>query len=78
MTEDDDLRYLFAQAFTTGMPSDECPTPEILLDAFHQVLPDPQRLLVIDHLAACAVCAEGWRLAKLTAAPPRSRRSGEP
>ncbi|MCA9489692.1 MAG: hypothetical protein KC621_07200 [Myxococcales bacterium] len=73
MSEDDDLRYLFAQAFTTGLPSDECPTPEILLDAYHHVLPEPQRLLVIDHLAACAVCAEAWRLARQTTRGSRSQ-----
>lgn len=66
MNEDDELRYLFARAFETATPSDECPAPEDLLDALQGSVPEEERLAVVDHLAVCAVCAEAWRLAKLT------------
>jgi hypothetical protein len=65
MTEDDELRYLFARAFEGATPTDECPPPEDLLDALQGRSPEPRRLEVIDHLAVCAVCADAWRLAKL-------------
>jgi hypothetical protein len=74
MNQDDELRYLFARAFEGGVPSDECPSPDALLDAFHQVLPEPARLAVVDHLATCAVCAEAWRLARNTPSPAPPRR----
>lgn len=74
MESDDELRYLFARAFERGVPSDECPSPEVLLDAFHHALPDELRLAVVDHLATCAVCAEAWRLARNTPAPAGPRR----
>jgi hypothetical protein len=74
MNDDDRLRAMFAKAFETAIPTDDCPTPEALLDAFHrQVGPDAANDIV-DHVAICPVCAEAWRLAKQTPAPAPSRR----
>jgi hypothetical protein len=65
MDEDEDdepLRFLFASAFQHGGAADGCPEPEALVDALDQRTPADERALVIDHLAACPVCAEAWRL----------------
>lgn len=62
MDDDDQLRFLFASAFAHGGPADDCPPPEALLDTLEcRLLPDA-RAHVVDHLAACPVCAEAWRL----------------
>lgn len=70
---DDHLRLLFASAFANGRPADDCPSPEALLDALQQRDTPEERAARIDHLAACPVCAEAWRLASLSAG-----RSGDP
>ena len=64
MDDDDRLRLLFAMTFEEGLPTDECPGPERLLDAFLRLLPVEERAAIIDHVAGCAVCAEAWRLAR--------------
>lgn len=71
---DADLRSLFAAAFVTGQPTDACPEPEVLFDAFHKLLPPEQTLGVIDHVATCPVCADAWRLASRTDVPSPERR----
>lgn len=63
------LRSLFAGAFQGGVPTDACPSPERLFDAFHGVCSHEERLEVLDHLAGCAVCADAWRLASRTRPP---------
>ncbi|MEZ4239628.1 MAG: sigma-70 family RNA polymerase sigma factor [Myxococcota bacterium] len=70
--EDDRLRLLFASAFGRGRPADDCPAPDVLLDAVHAVDPPEARAAVIDHLAVCAVCAEAWRLATLRRDDPQA------
>ncbi len=73
MDEDDRLRFLFAQAFETSVPTDDCPSAEELLDAYPRQL-DPERAAaVLDHIAVCAVCAEAWRIARQTPAPSDRR-----
>ena len=60
---DDQLRFLFASAFVTSSPTDECPEPEDL----HAVAigePSPDRDAIVDHVATCPVCGEAWRLAR--------------
>lgn len=71
---DDDLRSLFAAAFLRGQPTDACPEPEVLFDAFHKLLPVEEVLAVVDHVAVCPVCADAWRLASRTDVPGPVRR----
>ena len=66
---DDSLRFLFAKAFENSLPTDDCPAPEVLFDAYTGVLPAGEREAVVDHLAVCPVCAEAWRLARQTPQP---------
>jgi hypothetical protein len=73
MDEDDRLRFLFAKAFETSVPTDDCPSPEVLLDAYHRQLPAEQAADVLDHISTCALCAEAWRIARQTP-PPMGRR----
>lgn len=73
MDADDRLRVLFAKAFETALPTEDCPSPEVLLDAYHRELPPDEAATVLDHLATCPVCAEAWRLAKQTPAPAGRR-----
>lgn len=62
MDDDDRLRFLFASAFEHGGPADDCPPAEALLDALEFRLDADARTAVVDHLGACPVCAEAWRL----------------
>lgn len=62
MDPDDRLRYLFASAFSEGLPSDDCPTPDRLYDAWSRTAPPEERVTIVEHLASCPVCAEAWRL----------------
>ncbi|MCB9674783.1 MAG: hypothetical protein H6737_06675 [Alphaproteobacteria bacterium] len=71
---DADLRALFAGAFQSASPTDECPPPEQLFDAFHRVSPLDEIERILDHIAVCAVCADAWRLASRTG-PPAPERS---
>ncbi len=59
----DRLRFLFAKALESGIPTDRCPEPEVLLDAFEGTLKLEDFNDVLDHIAGCAVCGEAWRLA---------------
>ena len=68
-TQNFDLKFLFASAFTSAVPSDSCPAAERLLDAASGDTTPTQRKDVVDHLAACPVCAELWRLATLAVTP---------
>lgn len=74
MDEDDRLRFLFAKAFETAVPGDDCPSPEVLLDAYHRMLPQGEMDAVVDHIAVCPVCAEAWRIARQTPPPSPGRR----
>jgi len=74
MDEDDRLRFLFAKAFETGVPTDDCPTAERLLEAYHRQLDQDEMNEVVDHIAICPVCAEAWRLARQTPPPSPARR----
>jgi anti-sigma factor RsiW len=68
MTKDDDqdlasLRRAFA---THSHPLPEpapCPAPEKIWDAVHGKLPADEVREIVSHTAACAACAEDWRLA---------------
>lgn len=71
---DSDLRTLFAAAFVTGTPGDDCPDAERLFDAFHKLLPVEETLEIVDHVAGCPVCADAWRLASRTDVPGPERR----
>lgn len=64
MDDDDRLRLAFARAFEAGLPTDDCPSPDVLLDAATGGSSAEARAAVIDHLAICPVCAEAWRIAR--------------
>ena len=55
-------RAAFAASDAAPDPA-SCPTPETLWSAVRGELPAPQMEAVVDHVAACASCAEDWRLA---------------
>ncbi|MEQ1569399.1 MAG: hypothetical protein ABMA64_27425 [Myxococcota bacterium] len=70
LDDDDALRFLFASAFEHGGALDDCPAPEVLLDTLERRLAPERRAAVVDHLAACPVCAETWRLLVLEREAP--------
>jgi hypothetical protein len=55
-------RAAFAEPDAAPDPA-SCPTPETLWSAVRGELPAQQMGEVLDHVAACAACAEDWRLA---------------
>lgn len=61
-TQDDPLRFAFAKAFEDARPGEDCPGADQLWGALHGVSSVPERLLIVDHLSLCPVCAEAWRL----------------
>ncbi|MCB9669285.1 MAG: hypothetical protein H6736_01415 [Alphaproteobacteria bacterium] len=73
MDDDDELRAAFRGAFGAGLPTDACPPPEQIFEAYHRLLPREEVDAVIDHIASCPVCADAWRLAGRTAPPAPER-----
>lgn len=67
--KDDRLRYLFARAFEDALPTDACPSPEVVFDAATGALGREERVAVLDHTATCPVCADAWRIATLGRSP---------
>lgn len=61
---DDVLRFVFAKAFEGAVPRDDCPDSSELYEAIHGTLDPERRLLLIDHISMCPVCAEAWRVAR--------------
>ena len=59
----DELRRVFSESSAHARPTEACPEPERLWAACHGELPATETRDVVDHTAACAVCAEAWRLA---------------
>jgi hypothetical protein len=55
-------RAAFAEPDAAPDPA-SCPTPETLWSAVRGELPAEPMREVVDHVAACAACAEDWRLA---------------
>ena len=55
-------RAAFAETDAAPDPA-SCPTPETIWSAVRGELPPEQMREVVDHVAACAACAEDWRLA---------------
>lgn len=55
-------RAAFAASDAAPDPA-SCPTPETLWSAVRGELPAERMREVVDHVAACAACAEDWRLA---------------
>ncbi|HEY4597695.1 MAG TPA: hypothetical protein VIJ02_14950 [Thermoanaerobaculia bacterium] len=55
-------RAAFAEPDPASDPA-SCPTPETLWSAVRGELPAQRMGEVLDHVAACAACAEDWRLA---------------
>jgi hypothetical protein len=55
-------RAAFAESGPAPDPA-SCPTPETLWSAVRGELPPEPMGEVLDHVAACAACAEDWRLA---------------
>lgn len=73
MSEDDDLRAAFRGAFQGSLPTDTCPSPERLFDAYYRVLPFEEIESILDHIAVCPVCADAWRLCSRTSPPAPER-----
>ena len=66
MTQDDQqlARWRAAFAAADDAPAPEsCPSPETIWSAVRSELPPQQLRETLDHVAACAACAEDWRLA---------------
>jgi len=61
--EVDDLRIAFAGALNGDHEIVGCPPAEDVWDALHGGLAPRRRREVVDHTAACPLCAEAWRLA---------------
>jgi hypothetical protein len=66
MSQDDQqlarLRAAFAVASDAPHP-ESCPAPEAIWSAVRGELPPGELRQVLEHTAACAACAEDWRLA---------------
>lgn len=62
-----DLRLAFAWALLDGVPTDRCPAAEQIWDAVRAPTVEPA---LVDHISACPVCAEAWRLAVLRREQP--------
>jgi predicted TIM-barrel fold metal-dependent hydrolase len=73
MNDDDDLRQAFRGAFQRALPTDACPSPEKLYEAYHRLLPFEETEAVLDHIAECPMCADAWRLAGRTDVPAPER-----
>ena len=56
------LRAAFWSLSTEARPSDVCPEPGALWDGLRGELPPNELRTVVDHTAACAACAEAWRI----------------
>ncbi len=77
MSDNDDIDALRgAFASREGQPGPDCPTPEQLFDAASGAAPAPERLRVVDHLTACASCAQDWQLAVAMAAGEDAQEHG--
>lgn len=71
----DIMREGFASLAATARPLDDCPQPERLWAAARGEAPPGETRDLIDHTAACPVCAEAWRLAvRLEDAAPTAAR----
>lgn len=62
LDDDDTLRFWFASALAGAGAAEGCPAPERLVDAADGRLAPDDAAVVVDHVGACPVCAEGWRL----------------
>jgi hypothetical protein len=56
------LRAAFAASADAPDP-ESCPAPEVIWAAVRGELPPSELRQVLEHIAACAACAEDWRLA---------------
>lgn len=70
-TDDSDrLKALFAAPLPDGSETPDCPPPDRLWQARAGILPAAARRDIVDHLSACAACAEAWRVAGDLGAEP--------
>ena len=67
----DALRRAFADC-PADQGSPEHPAPELLWDAATGALEPDEVGPIIDHVSACGVCAEAWRLARAMEAPAQA------
>jgi hypothetical protein len=59
------LRNAFASGSQETPAPAVCPAPEKVWDAVHGKLPADEVREIVQHTAACAACAEDWRLAHM-------------
>lgn len=65
--DDDRLREVFGGSPDSGSPTSECPGHEAIWKAAQGELEPDAAAAVVDHVAACAACAESWRMARAIA-----------
>lgn len=58
------LRAAFASTSPDDVNTGDCPRPERIWDAVRNALPRPEARAILEHVAACALCTEAWRLAR--------------
>ncbi len=67
MSQDDQelarLRAAFAAPAPAAPEPESCPAPDAIWSAVRGELPPRELREVVEHVAACAACAEDWRLA---------------
>jgi len=63
MSERDEITRLREAFASSGPETGECPSPETIWDGVAGKLPSAELRDLLDHVAACATCAEDWRLA---------------
>lgn len=66
MSQDDQQLARLRAAFAAAAPApdpESCPAPETIWAAVAGELPPRELRQVVEHVAACAACAEDWRLA---------------
>jgi hypothetical protein len=60
----DELRHALSQAPPDALPSEACPTPELLWSAVRGELPPPEFRELAAHAIACPACSQAWSLAR--------------
>lgn len=68
------LRGAFADRSQDAAALSDCPPPERIFDAATGRADPSERTRTVDHVSACAACAEAWRLALAFEGAPLPRR----
>jgi hypothetical protein len=71
------LRRAFALTSEGARSRSDCPPEERLWEAVHGLRSPEEIRAVVDHVALCGACVEGWRLARELARPTGASVRGE-